>query len=206
MSDAPLENMPVIEGVRVDIDSLLSISHHCDPACCKNKNECCKFFEIEVTTPEANRAVGMLANAATYAPTLYENGAPLDPIEETEGGHCLAAHEDGACVFLFRNDNGEIRCSLHAAALELDFPPEKAKPDCCSLWPLALIEELDPPLLTLQENVRDFACNRFRRRKTLDHGIADIIQLMFKSDFLERLQAHIGLRTPQRNTRLDSHP
>lgn len=148
-------------------------------------------FEVEIEEHEAERAIGMMREAARYQPALFEDGEPADPCDETTTGLCLATDEDGLCVFAYYTPEGMSRCSLHSAALDLGLRPEDVKPGPCSLWPLALVEELDPPLLTTQENASEFPCNRMRGRKTLSPGIASIIRERFGEGFLRSLRRQV---------------
>ena len=79
-------------------------------------------------------------------------------------------------------------CSLHSAALELGLPPAQVKPRACALWPLALVKG-DPPLLTVQEGVLDFPCNRARSESSggLDPGVAEIVEAVFGHAFLTEI-------------------
>ncbi len=182
---------PLVRGVRVDIGALRVLAHHCEPTNCSVRRNCCKTYEVLVDAREVSAIVGALPDAAKYAPGLYEDGIPIDPVEDTEHRQtCLATDEDGLCVFAYRDRAGATLCSLHSAAIDLGLPPIKVKPKACVLWPLFLVET-DPPLLTVQSDATEFACNKARRSvgDKLDAGVADIIRAVFGDAFLEEVEA-----------------
>ena len=185
------DELPLIEGVRVDIQALCRLRHACDPNLCRHTRCCCKSYEVLVDRNEASTVVGVLPHAARHAPRLRDGATFHDPFDTTEGGLCLATTANGRCVFAFNTKQG-LRCSLHAAALELGLPPAAVKPKACSLWPL-FFDESDPPLLTVQEDALDFPCNRHNSAATSLHpGVEEIIQTVFGASFLDALRQ--GLR------------
>lgn len=185
-------SFPIIEGVRVDIHALGRLAHCCDPHLCRHTKCCCKSYEIVVDRNEARTVVGMLPNAARYARRLRDGSTFHDPIDTTEGGLCLASTGCGRCVFAFTAPEG-LRCSLHAAALDLGLPPASVKPKACTLWPL-FFDESEPPLLTVQEDAFDFPCNRRTAGTALDAGVAEIIGSVFGDSFLASVRD--ALRSP----------
>ena len=77
--------------------------------------------------------------------------------------------------------------------MDLGLPPARVKPQACALWPLALVEA-DPPLLTVQEGVLDFPCNRKRRGSAPDlhKGVAEIIEAVFGEDVLTAIRSELA--------------
>ncbi len=185
---------PLVQGVHVDIHALRVLAHDCVPSNCSVRRNCCKTYEVLVDPDEISAMVGAMPDAARYARGLYEDGVPIDPVEDAEQGQtCLATDEDGLCVFAYRNRDGDTLCSLHSAALDLGLPPIKVKPKACVLWPLFL-HETDPPLLSVQSDATMFACNRLRTKagKRLDKGVADIVRAVFGEGFLTELESLIA--------------
>lgn len=160
------------------------------------RKSCCKTYEVPVDRREQAAIVGAMPYAARYA-RLYEDGELIDPFDESSDGHpCLNTHEDGMCVFAWRRRDGAVLCSLHSAALDLGLPPAAVKPKACVLWPL-LLQETDPPLLTVQDGVAQFRCNALRRRfdQPLDPGVAGIVRAVFGPEFLAQLEFAIDSST-----------
>ena len=192
---AIVKDFPVIQGIRVDVDALRALAHLCDPMTCRHVKCCCKSYEILVDRSEERTVVGMMKEAARYTPTLVEDGEFADPIEDVFGDACLATHEDGTCVFAFHTSEGAVRCSLHAAAIDLGLPPAEVKPKACTLWPLFL-DESPPPLLTVQEDALAFPCNTVRRGGDggagpivqLHLGVREIIEAVFGGEFLAEVE------------------
>jgi hypothetical protein len=186
------EPYPVIQGIKVDLVSLLSIRHDCQPVHCKERKSCCQTYEVLVDEDQLNPIVGAMSGAQTFAPHLVEDGAFIGPFEETDGGTCLQADEDGLCVFAFKGESDEILCSLHAAALDWGIEPIQVKPRSCVLWPLALVDST-PALLTVQGDAMEFLCNSPMENngRHLDGEVASIIATVFGNEFLADLKSHM---------------
>jgi hypothetical protein len=181
-----------IDGIRIDVDALLSLNHACDPGKCRYSGSCCRVYEICTTRKEMSRAIGMMPDAARYATHLDEDGELANPFEPTgDGLYAIEAQEDGACTFAFRKGN-KLLCSIHAAALDLGLNPYRTKPSSCTLWPLALSEGTRP-VLSVQEDVLRFPCNSAPRssNRSLDQGVREIVQQVFGDAFLRRLEDHL---------------
>lgn len=181
------DSFPVIQGVRVDIRALARFAHACDPRLCRHTKCCCKSYEVIVDRNEARTIVGVLPQAAMRATRLRDDDSFHDPFDTTEGGLCLATTSTGRCVFAFNTRHG-LRCSLHAAAMDLGLPPAAVKPKACALWPL-FFDETAPPLLTVQEDALLFPCNAHRPEGVvLDPGIEEIIVSVFGEAFMAELR------------------
>ena len=187
---------PEIEGIVIDMEAVVSLAHDCVPSLCKDGTHCCAFYEIHATGEEAERLLGYLPRASKYAKGLIEDGEvvnPLDEDDEKKGNFTIDTDEEGLCAFSYLSKAGNDKshdplCSLHTIALDEGQRPIDIKPRCCHMWPLALSES-DPPLLTVQDGVMDFPCNKKRRgRRTIDKGVADIIGDAFGEDFLKELK------------------
>ena len=187
--------MPIIRGIRVDLDALATLAHRCDPMTCRHVGSCCSQFEVEVRRHEASRAVGFTAEAAKFVNALIDDdGDLINPIDYTTTGLCLATDEDGLCTFAFHTKQGAVRCGLHAAALEHNLRPQDVKPRPCSLWPLVLDDDRDPPLLTVHDEALEFPCNRRRHGRTLNPGVQDLIVGVLGEKFLNELEAELTRR------------
>ena len=187
-----------IDGIIVDLPSLVSLAHRCRPESCREDRCCCSEYEVEVDGGELETIVGCLPEASRFAPHL-KNGDEYPNIFDDQGGNLFAIDqtEDGCCVFVYRDEAGTPLCSLHAAALSMGLPPAEVKPECCHLWPLALSDSR-PPLLGIHEDSFTFACNTRRagRPAGLDPGVAAIIREALGSDFLVKLQKAIETTNP----------
>ena len=96
------------------------------------------------------------------------------------------------CVFAYKGPQGGLWCSLHSAALAHGLAPETVKPLTCALWPLALSDDEDPPVLTLQPEATRFPCNVARVGEGLDNGVAEIIERCFGVRFLRDIEVHLA--------------
>jgi hypothetical protein len=185
---------PKIDGVRVDIEALRRLSHECRPSNCSVRKSCCKTYEVIVDNGEMSDIIGVMPRAAHYAKGILDDGDLVDPFDEADDADaCLATHEDGMCVFAWRDREGAILCSLHSAALDLSVDPYKTKPKTCTLWPLYLIEG-DAPRLTVQEDAYDFACNKPATGNPvqLDPGVSEILDAVFGTAFREKVARRLA--------------
>ena len=182
---------PEIDGIVIDMEAIVSLSHDCVPSLCKDGTHCCAFYEIHTTGKEGERIIDNLPAAARYAKALRQGKEYLSPLEEDDekkGAFIIDTDEDGLCALSYLNRSGDPLCSLHTVALDEGLSPINVKPRCCHMWPLA-VSESKPPLLTVQDGVMDFPCNKTRRgRRTIDKGVADIIRDLFGEEFLKELK------------------
>jgi hypothetical protein len=189
--------MILIDGILVDVKALLRLKHYCDPMLCRNGRYCCAQYEITVDKADIKRAVGLMPDAAKFAPEVGEGGEFENPFERVEPGRwAIDCHEEsGACAFSFKDKKGRGWCSLHAAALKHDLDPYQQKPSVCTMWPLALAEG-EPPILTLQDDIYEFPCawKRGGRPKKLYPDIADNVRATFGEAFLAKLNDAIADR------------
>jgi hypothetical protein len=187
------QSFPVIGGYRIDLEALKSIAHRCDPSTCGNGLSCCACYDVELSAIEARRVVDWLPEAAKFARELREDGDLIDPVERMPGTTpTLAVDAAERCVFAYKGPKGGLWCSLHSAALAHGLAPETVKPLMCALWPLALSDEEDPPLLTLQSDATRFSCNVPRVGDGLDIGIAEILGRCFGARFLHDVEEHLA--------------
>ncbi len=184
------ERFPVISGYQVDLDALKSIAHRCEPKACGNGLSCCACYDVELSAIEARRMIDWLPEAAKFNPKLREgNDGYIDPVERMPGSSpSLAVDAAERCVFSYKGQKGELWCSLHSAALAHGYAPETVKPLTCTLWPLAISDDDEPPILTLQPDAERFPCNVPRTGEGLDRGIAQIIERCFGTLFLRDVE------------------
>lgn len=183
----------MVSGIRVDVPALMSVRHGCRPAVCKGKPNCCSRFQIHVDEKELETIVGFLPQAEKYTSSIGGEKGYDNVFEEDEDGLFLIdADENEQCVFAYMNDQEEILCSLHSAAIDLGRPPVDVKPKCCSLWPLALSSGPDP-LLSINFLYATFPCNRKKAvLKGIDDGVQETIQNYFGAPFLTELLTKVG--------------
>jgi hypothetical protein len=181
-------DLPLIDGLYIDVVSLLGISHRFDSVRCGKNGCCCTTYEVGMEAGEMERLVDWQPLAAKYQPALAsdeEFDFPFD--QDDEGKWVIETGEDATCPFSYRTAANETFCSLHTAAMERGLNPYHVKPRSCSLWPLALSEG-DPPMLTVMEGVLQFPCNRKKTSRTLSPGIAELVESCFGESFLVQLR------------------
>ncbi len=175
-----------IEGLRVDVSALASLTYACRPGRCAGAS-CCARYEVCVATEELGRLVGLLPAAARYAVALRGPDGLDNPFEPLGGGlWAIDTDEDGLCVLAYRDRSGATRCSLHSAALEAGLDPLAHKPLSCALWPVAVSED-DPPVLTVADDATELPCCRPRRSlpTRLDEGLAGNLLVQFGRGVVE---------------------
>ncbi|HOD49112.1 MAG TPA: hypothetical protein PK166_06025 [Candidatus Hydrogenedentes bacterium] len=180
---------PVVGGYQVDLEALRGIAFHCQPQNCRNGLSCCACYDVELSAVEARRAVDWLSEAAKFARHLRDRNGYADPVERMPGAKpTLAVDAAERCVFAYKGRDGTLWCSLHSAALAHGLAPEAVKPLACAMWPLAISDDEDPPVLTVQPEVMRFPCNCARVGEGLDAGIAKIIECCFGARFLRDIE------------------
>lgn len=188
------KDFPLIDDMYVDLRSLRSIAHDCNPDLCADSVFCCEHYEIHVKADEVERVVSYSQLAAEFAGTISEDG-DLDNVLDSEDDEdfVIDARDEDGCVFSFKDESiskGRL-CSLHAAAMKVGTDPYKVKPSCCTLWPLALAGE-EENVLTIQDDAFDFPCNRKREmvETGLDQGVKVILDKLYGAEFAQRVEAH----------------
>ena len=180
------ELFPIIENVKVDLKSLISVEHKCDPGVCKGKTSCCAEYEICIEKDEVDKVFAHTPGAAEFAPQLKANGFYRNVFEETDDNLiAIDTDEDNQCLFAWRKSNGEILCSLHSHAIKNNLSFYDTKPESCSLWPLAIYNG-SPEILTVQEDAFNFDCNKKRKsgEDELDPEISSIIRNVYGEKML----------------------
>ncbi|MDR4504604.1 MAG: hypothetical protein MRK01_07415 [Candidatus Scalindua sp.] len=177
---------PIINGIKVDLRSLVSIRHRCDPGICAGEYSCCSHYEICLEGGEVGKVIRHMPGAARYAPHLKEKDSYRNVFEETDDNLiALDTDTDNQCLFAWRNRKGEILCSLHSHAIETGISFYDAKPGACCLWPLAICSG-NPMILSVQDDAFKFICNKKRRseKAVLDKEIASIIENVYGENML----------------------
>ena len=180
--------MPIIEGICVDLESLIGISHQFDPDRCGKTGCCCSHYEVSLGKNEMQRLVDWQPLAAKYQPELLnsENEFPFE--EDDNKQWVIEADENGTCPFAYCNKAGETLCSIHSAALDQGQNPYHIKPKSCTLWPLALSED-SPPILSVPEGILDFPCNKKKTSKNLSRGIDELLENVFGKAFRDAVKS-----------------
>ncbi len=191
--NSPDALFPLIDGFILDLESLSAIEHSCASGNCNMSQCCCGRYEIIIDEAELSNIIDMIPQASRYAPGLRSDKG-FDNVFDYEGRntYSIDKNDEGFCVFGYKTKGGKVFCSLHTAAIDTKVPINSVKPLSCILWPLALVET-NPPILSVQEEVSEFPCNREKISSTLslDSGIADNIKMAFGDAFLKKIQAEL---------------
>ena len=188
-----MKKYPLIKNIAVDVASLLSIAHSCNPEICSSAESCCSSFQVCVDGNEMQQITGFMPIAAGYSKGLKSDDEYINVFEKIETDLFSIDDDDsGVCVFAYRGGKEETLCSLHSTAIEMDYEPEEVKPKDCVLWPLALSEGA-PLCLTIDDDAFLFPCNRSQSTEAavLDPGIASIIKTLYGNEFLEEINEYI---------------
>lgn len=178
---------PIINNIKVDLKSLISIKHECIPEICKEKYSCCASYGICIEKKEVDKIIPHMPEAAKFAPRLKKNGEYINVFDNTEDNLLtIDTDNNNLCMFAWRNRKGETLCSLHSQAIKNDLSFYDIKPEACCLWPLAICSSR-PTILSVQDDAFDFECNKKRtsRKRDLDKGIASIIKNIYGVKMLE---------------------
>jgi len=179
----------LINRMAVDLEALLSLSHECRPELCRTAHCCCASYDVEISRQERCRILEILPTAARFS-TALEAGKNPDEIFRDIGHseYLIETDERDYCLLAYFGPVGQTFCALHAAALALNLPPSQVKPNCCSLWPLAL-EDGPIPILTIHADAFSFPCNQKRSKeaRTLDPGVAAILESLGNHQFVDKI-------------------
>ncbi len=188
------ELFPIIENVKVDLKSLISIKHKCDPGVCKGKISCCAEYEVCIEEKEVDKIIAHTHGSAEFAPQLIANGSYRNVFDETDNNLItIDTDEDNMCLFAWCNRDGEILCSLHSHAIKNNLSFYDTKPESCCLWPLAIYIG-SPEILTVQDDAFDFDCNKKRKpeKAELDTEISSIIKNVYGEKMLVEINHAIS--------------
>ena len=177
---------PIIENVKVDLKSLISIKHKCDPGICKDKISCCAEYEVCMEKKEVDKITAYMPGAAQFAPQLKQDGSYNNIFDETDDNLVsIDTDTDNQCLFAWHNSVGEVLCSLHSYAIKNNLSFYDTKPGSCSLWPLAIYDG-SPRILTVQDDAFNFDCNERHKPKRdgLDLEISSIIKNVYGEKML----------------------
>ena len=177
---------PIIKNVKVDLKSLISIEHKCDPGVCKGKISCCAEYEVCIEEKEVDKIIAHTPGSVEFAPQLIDNGSYRNIFDETDNNLItIDTDEDNLCLFAWSNRGGEILCSLHSHAIKNNLSFYDTKPESCCLWPLAIYIG-SPEILTIQDDAFHFDCNKKRKpeKAELDTEISSIINNVYGEKML----------------------
>ncbi|GAX59376.1 uroporphyrinogen-III decarboxylase [Candidatus Scalindua japonica] len=186
---------PIIENIKVDLKSLISIKHTCDPEICSEKGSCCSEYEVCMEKREVDKIVTHIPEAAKFAPQLIANGTYRNIFEETDDNLVsIDTDEENQCLFAWRNGKGEALCSLHSHALKNNLSFYDTKPESCCLWPLAIYDG-SPKILTVQDDAFNFDCNKRHKseKARLDPEISSIINNVYGTKMLTGINHAISI-------------
>jgi len=152
--ETPPKGVP--QPFALDLKAICSIDHEC-VGCSLVSKSCCAKYDVCVSDAELSRIIPVLPEVSKYCPHLKDGEGYANVFEEAERGqHSLDTHEDGLCVFAFR-EKGLIRCSLHRVEKDLGLPLGSVKPAVCILYPLTFDEKGDT--LTLHDKALACECS-----------------------------------------------
>ena len=182
------KDKPIINGIRVDLAALQTISHNCRPEICKNQATCCFRYVPHVKPAKMEKIVGCFPTVVNYTDSIREDDGFINVFEEwDDGSYRIDVNADEACIFTYMLPSGEKLCSLHSAAFDLQLSPVAIKPSACSLWPLILLDGATPEL-SVDKNWKAFPCNHDSDDPShLDAGVISIVADYFGERFLEKL-------------------
>ncbi len=186
-------SFPEINGVKVDINALFSLSHKCNPTSCVDKKQCCASYEVCIEDKEIDKILPHFPEAAKFKPEIVEREFLEDLFREVEDGLvAIETNDDGQCLLGCQGENGELLCSLHCQSIKNNLSFYDAKPKSCGLWPLAEIA-VETPVLTVQNDALEFVCNdQSEDLKVLDKEVSSIIENIYGKDFLDQLNEYIS--------------
>ena len=185
---------PIIENVKVDLKSLISIRHKCDPGLCRGKTSCCAEYEVCMEKKEVDKIISYTPGAAEFSPQLIVDGSYRNIFEDTDDSLVsIDTDDDNQCLFAWRNNKGDILCSLHSHAIKNNLSFYDTKPESCTLWPLAIYDG-SPEILTVQDDAFDFDCNEKQNPKKaeLDTEISSIIKNVYGEKMLAGINRAIS--------------
>jgi hypothetical protein len=95
----------------------------------------------------------------------------------------------------YATNEGQLLCSLHAAAYDENIPLRQTKPRLCLLWPLTLWGD-DPATLGVQDDVCRFPCcsRRSSPDDTLHGGVTETIRQYFGEKMARQIRAEVEKR------------
>lgn len=183
-----------VEGYAVDVASLLSLSHRCDPTLCIETGSCCEDHTVVVNTRELARILDVLPLLR-----LHLSGHGFGRMTEVEyaeiwsGAYALKNNGAMNCPFAYIGESGQLLCALHTIALAEGMEPGDIKPGGCMLWPLSLSGDAAGEL-SVQPGAYRYPCNHMRTgsETELDNGVRDIVAACFGKGFVRALEKVIS--------------
>ncbi len=184
---------PIIDGIIVDIMSIISIKYSCDPKLCAGKKSCCASYDICIEKKDVSKIIPYFSEAAKFAPHIKKGDEYDNMFDETDDGLIsLETDENWQCKLAWKNDAGDVLCSLHSHALKNNLSFYDTKPKICCLWPLAE-SETKQQSLTIDSDCLTFPCVKEKTVHDfkINNEIVSIIKNIYGLDFLEKIEAAI---------------
>ena len=189
-------NYPIIDGIIIDLLALLSINYLCDPALCNGMKSCCASYDVCITEKDIIKIIPYFPQASIYAPQIKEDeGGFSNLFEENDDGlFSMETDENFQCKLAWKNEAGDVLCSLHTHALKNNLSFYDTKPKSCCLWPLA---ESDPEekSLCIDSDCLLFPCVKEKPVQDfiLNEELALIIENIYGLEFLAKINQQIDL-------------
>jgi hypothetical protein len=140
-------------------DHLSNYDFSCEPVKCVEKGKCCcKFYDIDITGPEMMKIVGIFDTVSLFCEGLAKDGVYQNVFEKEGSRYLLDKQENGFCVFTYFDDDDNLRCAIHSAALKLKLDPSACKPLVCTLWPYHIVKKVNGVLYLSLETDEKFSC------------------------------------------------
>jgi len=165
----------------VNCGTLSKYTFSCDSKKCVQKGDCCcSIYEVDVSSAEMSRIVGLIEPILKYCPDLYSEGELQNIFSEESGRYAIDKNENGFCAFSYKNKQGELRCSIQSAAENIGLDPFHYKPKCCSNWPLSIISSNKKMFVTLDLENLPHCVTKIQKGK----GCADSSLLSMLDEFI----------------------
>jgi len=201
MADKSNLNYLIIDGVTVDLLGLISIDYLCDPKLCNGQKSCCAYYDVCITEEDVNKIIPHFPEAACFAKHIKtmegeyvnvfdepDDDDDDDDDDENNGFISLDTDDDFTCKLAWKNEAGDVLCSLHSQALKNNISFYDAKPKSCCLWPLAESDS-KAKSLSIDSDCVKFPCVTIKKVQDykLNKEIALIIKNIYGLDFLNKI-------------------
>jgi hypothetical protein len=192
--------------IRIDVAGLCSFTHACN-GCAGKSRHCCSSYDVTLDRRELPDIVGCIPMAARLCPQLGNAGEYRNIFDQEERDlFSIDTDENNLCSFAYRSCS-RILCSLHTIAFDNNLALNRVKPLVCLLWPLSITDG-DTPILTVQDDIFEFDCNKRRRqRKTsLSPSVAATIDLLLGEKTRKKIDHAAAKGIPWVKASIDEAP
>lgn len=182
-------NFPIIDGIIVDLQAIISIDYLCDPKLCNGKKSCCAHYDICIEQKDVIKIIPYFPEASIFAPHIKNDSNYSNLFEETDDGLIsLETDENFTCMLAWKNPDGDILCSLHSQAIKNNLSFYDTKPKSCCLWPLAE-SDTKQASLTIDSDCTTFPCVTVKKVQDfkINKEIALIIKNIYGIKFLNKI-------------------